>query len=144
MSTLDTWSGLAIDPALLVAPFGHMTPTSYSGQVWPYLMACLAAFVDAVTAMDGPGTAGGFLDGRNGTSTTTITPNTGGSKTWTTQTGKSFAVGMWVTVWNASNKYVEGVVTAYNSGTGALTVSSARYTGSSGSSWRITQGSMTL
>lgn len=59
----------------------------------------------------------------NGTSTTSVTIGTG-SKSFTTQTGKNFQIGQFVTVANTTTpaNYMTGQVTAYNSGTGALTV----------------------
>jgi len=59
----------------------------------------------------------------NGTSTTSLTIGTG-SKTLTTQTGKNFQVGQFVTVANTATpaNYMVGQVTGYNTGTGSLTV----------------------
>jgi len=47
-----------------------------------------------------------------------------GSKSFTTQTGKQFGVGVWVLVFQTSTpaNYMFGQVTAYNSGTGAIIV----------------------
>lgn len=58
-----------------------------------------------------------------GTSTTSLTIGTG-SKTWTTQTGKSFAVGMYITGYETATptNFMSGVVTSYTSGTGVLIV----------------------
>lgn len=75
-----------------------------------------------------------------GTSTTSVAIGTG-SKSFSTQAGLSFAVGMDVKVANTANpaNYMTGVVSAYNSGTGALVVSVAA-TGGSGTlaAWTLT------
>lgn len=60
----------------------------------------------------------------SGTSTTSVTVGTG-AKSFTTQTGKQFQVGQPVRVAETADpsNYMDGQVTAYNSGTGALDVS---------------------
>jgi hypothetical protein len=73
------------------------------------------AAASAATAASAPGT--------NATSTTSLTIGTG-SQTLTIQTGKSLVVGMFVTIANtaAPTNLMFGNITAYNSGTGSLTV----------------------
>jgi hypothetical protein len=58
-----------------------------------------------------------------GTSTTSTAIGLG-SKTLTTQTGKNFLVGMFLVVFRTSDstKYMVGQVTAYNSGSGSITI----------------------
>lgn len=58
-----------------------------------------------------------------GTSTTSVAIGTG-SKSFTTQTGKNFYIGMPVRASNTTTpaNYMDGQVTAYDSGTGALTI----------------------
>jgi len=65
------------------------------------------------------------------TSTTSLTVGTG-SKSLTIQTGKAFVVGQWVTIANTAtpSNYMHGQVTAHDSGTGSLTVSSTNTNGS--------------
>lgn len=77
-----------------------------------------SAAASAASAINAPGT--------NGTSTTSVTIGTG-SKAFTTQTGKDFAVGQFVVVARTSDvsRYMIGQISAYNSGTGAMTVSVA-------------------
>jgi hypothetical protein len=76
----------------------------------------------------------------SGTSSTSTTVGTG-SKTFTATTGKSWIAGGWVIVFRTSavSTYMLGRVTAYNSGTGSLTVD---VTGTSGAGaftdWSIT------
>ena len=74
-----------------------------------------AAANSAATAVSAPGT--------NATSTTSLTIGTGG-QSLTIQTGKSLVVGMFVTIASTASpaNVMYGSVTAYNSGTGALTV----------------------
>ncbi len=75
-----------------------------------------AAAASAASAVNAPGT--------NATSTTSIAIGTG-SKTLTVQTGKNFVVGQPVVIANTaapSSQWMAGEITAYNSGTGSLTV----------------------
>jgi len=76
----------------------------------------------------------------NGTSTTSLTPSVA-SKTFTSQTGKTWVVGMWVTVADTttpSTRWMNGPITAYNSGTGSTTVAVTRARGTGASStWTI-------
>jgi len=75
----------------------------------------------------------------NGTSATSLAIGTG-SKTLTTQTGKLWNIGQFVIIADSSNpaNYMGGQVTAYNSGTGALTVN-VTATGGSGTiaAWSV-------
>jgi hypothetical protein len=93
------------------------------------------AAASAVSAINAPGTSG--------TSTTSTTIGTG-SKTLTTQTGKAFVVGQSVTIARTSdpaNQRMSGVITAYNSGTGSITVLVAVVFGSGTfTDWTISLG----
>lgn len=73
------------------------------------------AAASAATALAAPGT--------NATSTTSLTVGTG-SKTLTIQTAKSLVVGMTVKIASTASPttWMAGDITAYNSGTGSLTV----------------------
>lgn len=67
-----------------------------------------------------------------GTSATSVAIGTG-SKSFTTQTDKAFNVGVWLNIRSGANptlNYMIGQVTAYNSGTGALTVNVTQTSGS--------------
>lgn len=73
------------------------------------------------------------------TSTTSLTIGTG-SKTLTTQTGLEFEVGQYVTVQSSASttNTMFGVITAYNSGTGSMTVLVTSVTGSGTiASWNV-------
>ena len=110
-----------------------------------------AAATSATTAVNAPGT--------NATSTTSLTVGTG-SKSLTIQTGKSIVVGMSLKIASTASpgNWMAGDVTAYNSGTGALTVNSVLTAGSgtvadwtvsltapvSGSSGSVTSGANTF
>lgn len=75
-----------------------------------------AAAASAASAVNAPGT--------NATSTTSLAISVA-SKTLTVQTGKNFVVGQPVVIANTaapSSQWMAGEITAYNSGTGSLTV----------------------
>jgi len=82
------------------------------------------------------------LNATNATSTTSNTIGTG-AKTFTTQTGKSYVGGMYVTISDSSAPSTNafyGTVTSYNSGTGALVINAETSKGSGTlSSWVIAQ-----
>lgn len=83
-----------------------------------------AAAASAASAVAAPGT--------NATSTSSVAIGTG-SKSFTIQTGKSFVVGNFLTIAETANPAVNsmfGPITAYNSGTGALTVNVTQVVGS--------------
>lgn len=74
----------------------------------------------AIAAAAAAATAGGVTS----TSTTSL-GLTAGTKSLSTQTGKSYPTGMGVRLYNDSTHYMDGSVSAYNSGTGALDVAVA-------------------
>jgi len=87
-----------------------------AGSAAAALTSQTAAAASALSAVNAPGTSG--------TSTTSNAAGTG-AKTWTTQTGKAWVVGQWVTVARTADPagvWMLGQITAYNSGTGSLTV----------------------
>lgn len=82
------------------------------------------AAASAVSAVNAPGTSG--------TSTTSTTVGTG-AKTLTTQTGKAWVVGQYVTIARTSapsTTNMFGIITAYVTGTGSITVDVSSITGS--------------
>lgn len=89
------------------------------------------AAASAASALSSPGTSA--------TSTSTITPAMGDVSFTLAQTGKSFVVGQFVTVSNSPTNFFNGQITAFNSGTGAITVNgrTVESTGSA-SAWTIT------
>lgn len=76
--------------------------------------------------------------GYGGTSTTNIAIGTG-TKTFTVDTGLAYVVGSRARLVNSATRFIEGVVTAYNSGTGVMTIN-ADLVGGSGSytAWSLT------
>ncbi|RRN62782.1 hypothetical protein [Caulobacter sp. 602-1] len=75
----------------------------------------VAAVTSATSALSAPGT--------NGTSSTSLTVGTG-AKTFTTQTGKAWVAGQGFFIASSTSptNWMSGILTAYNSGTGAATV----------------------
>jgi len=97
--------------------------------------AAAAADADAATASAAASTAVN-APGSGATSTASLTVGTG-SKTLTIQTGKLFGVGQFVTIANGVN-VMAGSITAYNSGTGTLTVDVTHTKGSGTfASWTV-------
>lgn len=89
------------------------------------------AAASAASALQTPGT--------NATSTSAITPVIGTNSFTLAQTGKNFVVNQFVTVANSNTKYFNGIITAFNAGTGAMTVDARVVLGSgSASAWTIT------
>lgn len=95
-----------------------------------------SAAASALTAVNAPGTSA--------TSSTSNSVGTG-SKTWTIQTGKAFAIGQYVVIADdaaPATNYMLGRITAHNSGTGSLTVSVATSAGSgTKTAWTISLAS---
>lgn len=93
----------------------------------------------ATTALNAPGT--------QATTATSITIATGSVALTLGQTGKAFAVGQWALIADTaapSTRWLAGGITAFNSGTGAMTVNVAYISGSgSGTSWAVTPTSPT-
>lgn len=88
-------------------------------------------------ASDFNAAASAFQLAVTGTSTTSVTIGTG-SKSFTTQTGLGFVVGMTLRIANSSTNYMTGDVTSYNTGTGALVVNVTSVVGSGTfASWTI-------
>lgn len=82
-----------------------------------------AAAASASSALNAPGTSA--------TSSTSLTIGTG-SKAFTIQIGKEFAIGQFVVAASAADvsNYMIGQITAHNNGTGALTVNVSKTNGS--------------
>lgn len=74
----------------------------------------LAALASANSAVNAPGTSA--------TSITAITPAVASQAFTLAQTGKLFAIGQFVTGYASASNYFGGQITAFNSGTGAITV----------------------
>jgi hypothetical protein len=93
--------------------------------------SAVASAASAATALNAPGT--------QATSTSTLTVGTGSKSLTLEQTGKNFVVGQYVQIVNSTTVWMVGLITAFNSGTGAMTVNvTYNGSGSSASSWTIT------
>lgn len=114
--TLPTISTLPTAPSRGDAPSAFNAAADNLMAAFPTLVSEINAFGAALPA------AVNGID-YNGTSTTSLTVGTG-SKSLTTQTAKNFQIGQFVIVANTATpaNYMTGQVTAYNSGTGAMTV----------------------
>lgn len=104
------------------APSRANTPTDFNTLA----DAHVASLTTLVTELNSFGAAlPAMVNGidYNGTSTTSVLIGTG-SKNFTTQTGKNFQIGQSVRVASTASptNYMDGQVTAYTSGTGALVV----------------------
>lgn len=98
------------------------SPTDFNSRA-DALLGSLPTLVSEVNAWAAalPATVNGI--DYNGTSTTSLTVGTG-SKSLTTQTGKNFQIGQSVRIASTASptNYMDGQVTAYTTGTGALVV----------------------
>ena len=114
-------------------------PSDESGITIPAIAARSGKFLYFDSAGDPQVTVG--TGNLNLTSSTSNTIASSGSKSWTATTGAQTAVGMDYKASDASNpaNYMYGYVTAYNSGTGAYTMTVT----SSGGSGTITNWSIT-
>ena len=101
--------------------------------------AAVSADSSAAAAATSASNAANYAAALNGTSTSSNDIGTG-SKTWTTQTGKQFGVGGYVQIIRQSDTtmWMIGQVTAYNAGTGSITVNVEDSNGSGNfSGWDI-------
>jgi hypothetical protein len=110
-----------------------LSDAEYSTQV----EASLAAMPQFIEDLNAVGSA--YALATNGTSTTSVAIGTG-SKSFTTQTGLGYVVGMTLRIANNSTNFMTGEVTSYNSGSGALVMNITSVTGSGTlASWFISQ-----
>lgn len=96
------------------------------------------AAASAATALSAPGTSA--------TSTTSLAIGFGSRSLTLAQTGKSFAVGQYVQIVSIANtnNWMVGAITAFTSGTGAMTVNVTNTSGSgTEGNWSITPSSPT-
>jgi len=96
-----------------------------------------AAAASAASALGAPGT--------NATSTTSLTVGTGSKSLTLAQTGKAFSIGQVVVIASTASpgNQMTGIITAFNSGTGAMTVDVQQTLGSGTiASWTISLGAL--
>lgn len=138
LSELTPWAGDVGDVADNVydnATEAFNAATSASTSASTATTQASAAAASAASALGAPGT--------NATSTTSTSTGTG-SKTITIQTGKAYSVGQSVIIARTSNPAgvrMGGAITAYNSGTGSLTVNVSIAVGSGTyTDWTVSLG----
>lgn len=124
----------ASSSATLAQDWATKTSAPVSGGEYSAKYHAQAAATSASSAINAPGTSA--------TSTTSLTIGTG-SKSLTIQAGKQFAVGQFVVIASTASpsNYMSGQITAYNSGTGALTVNVGMVGGSGTlAAWTVALG----
>jgi hypothetical protein len=96
-----------------------------------------AAAASAASAASSPSTSA--------TSTTSLTPGLGSKSFTLVETGKDFRIGQFVLVADTTTpttKFLRGGITAFNSGTGAMTITVSDFAGStSGTTWAVSLSS---
>jgi hypothetical protein len=113
-----------------------LTQAAYSSGV----EASLVAIPQMIDDLNAVGSA--YALSTNGTSTTSVAIGTG-SKSFTTQTGLGYLVGMTLRLAFDSVNYMTGDVTSYNTGTGALVVNVTSVVGSgTRTSWVISMAAV--
>ena len=124
-------SAISATNAAASASNAATSASAASGSASSASSSATAAAASALSAVNAPGTSG--------TSTTSLTIGTG-SRTFTTQTGKAWVVGQFVLISNsaAPANWMIGYISAYNSGTGAMTVEAQNTNGSgTAATWNI-------
>lgn len=134
MTGYPVWDGQDIDPDLL-DNYGYVDPVTYGGYTLPrYLSYMLAGLNEIGIVID---EAGGLFVGSSSSNVSVGT----GTKSFTTDTGRSWVPGMFLLAYRTTDvtQFVSGTVTSYNVNTGALVIDSTD-SGGSGSytNWTIT------
>ena len=134
-----TQAGIATTQATLAANWATQLGTPVSGGEYSAKYHAQAAAASAVSAVNSPGT--------QATSTTSMTIGTGSQSFTLAQTGKAFVVGQWVSICDAASpavNWMTGAITAFNAGTGAITVNVSFSSGSGTlAAWVVTQATAT-
>lgn len=118
-STATTQASNASSSASAASTSASNAATSASNASTSATNAANSASAASASALSAANAAAGW----SGTSSTSVAIGTG-SKSFTASTGKLWVVGVVLQIASASapTNYMHGIVTAYNSGTGALTV----------------------
>lgn len=117
VAALTTWT----TEANTLGTWINDTTAPIAGQAATAAAAANTATSAAISAVNAPGT--------NATSTSSVSISIA-SKSFTIQTGKSYVPGMFMIAYNSASNWMFGQVTAYNSGTGALTLNVTKISGS--------------
>ena len=131
LGTFGTQLNAAATNAFNNATEADQDATAAAASATSASSSATAAAASATTALNAPGTSG--------TSTTSLTIGTG-SRTFTTQTAKAWVVGQFVLISNSASpaNWMLGYISAYNTGTGAMTVEVQNTNGSgSAATWNI-------
>jgi hypothetical protein len=132
-----THAGIATTQATLAANWATQLGTPVSGGEYSAKYHAIAAAASAASAVNSPGT--------QATSITGMTISNISQSFTLQQTGKNFVVGQWVTIADATNpstSWMAGGITAFNSGTGNITVNVVMSVGAATlSNWVVTAAS---
>lgn len=132
-----TQAGIATTQATLAANWATQLGTPVSGGEYSAKYHAQAAAASAASAVNSPGT--------QATSITGMTISNISQSFTLQQTGKNFVVGQWVTIADATNpstSWMAGGITAFNSGTGNITVNVVMSVGAATlSNWVVTAAS---
>lgn len=134
-----TQAGIATTQATSAQDWAIKTVGAVSGGEYSAKKHAIDAAASAASAANAPGT--------QATSVSSITIGTGSKSLTLVQTGKAFVVGQWVNITDSTNpsvNWMAGAITAFNSGTGAITVNVVTAAGTGTlSSWVVVAASAT-
>ena len=137
--TATTQAGIATTQATLAQDWATKTSSAVSGGEFSAKYHAIAAAASAASAVNAPGT--------QATSNSSMTIGAVSQSFVLQQTGKAFVVGQWVNITDSTNpsvNWMAGAITAFNSGTGAITVNVVTAVGTGTlSSWVVVAASAT-
>ena len=135
-----TQAGNAATSAILAQDWATKTSGTVNGSEYSAKKYAIDAAASAASAVTSPAT--------QATSTTSMSISSGSKAFTLAQTGKNFVVGQWVAITDLaspSTNWMNGAITAFNSGTGVITVNVSVIAGSGTfSSWAVSQSSPNL